>query len=129
MGKFKNVAIVATMIQAVVVIGVVLFIFKIVVNSGDIFSDVLDEMEIEQVQEFPDGATVYLKTDSIKGTIGSFFLGVYTVNYSDAIGVLHTTTVSPSSIHSAVEVETDVYSEPIILDETGDTVTEPYEVW
>jgi hypothetical protein len=132
MGKIKNVAIVATMIQAVIVIGVVVFIFKVLFNGGEIVSDVLDEMEIEQVQEFPDGSTVYLKTDSIKGSVGSFFLGVYTINYVDAVGVLHTTTVKASSIHPTREVGGPVVTfdsdEPVDTQES-DSIVEPYEVW
>lgn len=134
--NYETSSMMGTIIKAVIVIFILTWALKLViVNGADTFYEALDEMEIEHVQEFPDGSTVYLKTDSIKGTVGKFFLGIYTIDYVDAVGVLHTTTVSASSIHPTRKVGgpiVPVESEDAIIDDFSDetdSIVEPYDVW
>lgn len=76
--------------------------------------DALSNGEHEDVQKFETGEIVYLKPDSTKAVITSFFAGIYFVDYVDAIGVVHSANVTEKSILSYIPVDTVVVDTVII---------------
>ena len=106
MRKILFTTITFTVVLVVVVVSINYLVFGAI--------DTLSNGEHEDVQKFETGEIVYLKPDSTKAVITSFFAGIYFVDYVDAIGVVHSTNVTEKSILSYVPMDTVVVDTVII---------------